>query len=503
MSSLLIKPDFACSICSKILKNPIILPCFHNICEQHIRETSFSKEKSTFCITCNANINFENHLFGPNIFARNLLDKQAYLSEEEKSQKVSLEENLQRFFSSSEKYLQEKLCLESVSKEHFNQIRLQLDSHRKHLMERIENIYTDMIKQTETVEKWFNVNLNKQFETTDALIITDKNARDEKILELDETFRKINLEIISLRAEHIRREDTITKISLKINKINQLKDELKVANEFKPNSSFERNSFGLLSFPNSPLYQRPLLNREGSNEFMHFSNSAIKIKRENVELIENQIVLHSHTEKQSNQNGSIEMPSKKARISYFKSKILDEFQENRLIELCEFSHTNKWSLLYRASLHGFGAKDFHAKCDGQSPTLIILTVKPSTLTNPQQAEFIFGGFTEATWESCPSNGQWKSDPNAFIFSLTNKENKPCKIKTSDPNRSIYCLAGWGPIFGQDIYVKNNSNQTADSHSDLGSIYKHSGFARGSSQAQSFLAGSRKFQLSEIEVFTKE
>jgi hypothetical protein len=78
-----------------------------------------------------------------------------------------------------------------------------------------------------------------------------------------------------------------------------------------------------------------------------------------------------------------------------------------LIQLCEFAPTDKWSLLYRGTRDGFGSQDFHSRCDGHTNMLTIVKAKGS--------KFIFGGFTTVSWDG---SGRWKSDPNAFIFSLT-------------------------------------------------------------------------------------
>lgn len=177
----------------------------------------------------------------------------------------------------------------------------------------------------------------------------------------------------------------------------------------------------------------------------------------------------------------------------FKSKILCGNQLIDLIKLCEFDTKYKWKLIYRASKDGFGAHDFHAHCDGHSPTLTILKAK--------ETGFIFGGYTEATWDDLD---EFKTDSNAFIFSLTNKDNKPCKMKTNDSNESIYGSPNWGPLFGKyDISVGNNSNKTFFSNSDLGYTYIHPEYNVGTKEAQSFLTGSEEFQLAEIEVYKKE
>ena len=155
--------------------------------------------------------------------------------------------------------------------------------------------------------------------------------------------------------------------------------------------------------------------------------------------------------------------------------------------------------MYRATRDGFRPCDFHSKCDGHSNTLTILKANGSG--------FIFGAFTTAKWESCKRPGKMKSDPNAFIFSLTNKDNTLLKMKV-DPRRhetAIYCHSSIGPSFGGgcDILIANNSNTAMNSYSKLGYSYSHPQYAQGTNEAHRFLSGSHKFQLDEIEVYQKE
>jgi hypothetical protein len=186
-------------------------------------------------------------------------------------------------------------------------------------------------------------------------------------------------------------------------------------------------------------------------------------------------------------------------LNSFKGQILtNERQSFELIKLCEFSPNDKWSLLYRGTRDGFGSDVFHSKCNGHSNTLTIFKAKESS--------YIFGGFTSVSWESS-TQGKYKSDQNAFIFSLTNKDSKPVKIKI-DPNQHEYaigCYSSWGPSFGGffDIKIANNANTTMDSHSNLGWTYKHPQYAYDTNEAKTFMAGSYKFQLDEIEVFQRE
>jgi len=177
----------------------------------------------------------------------------------------------------------------------------------------------------------------------------------------------------------------------------------------------------------------------------------------------------------------------------------DENQIKDLMNLCECPIYQKWNLIYRASQDGFAAKDFHSKCDNQSNTLIIIK---STNGN------IFGGYTEQDWTGLDDENVEKDDPNAFIFSLINKENKPLKMSLCDEeDGGIRCNNSVGPVFGgneghSDLVINlDKSNKNTYSYSHLGHYYEHPDYEFESDEAENFLAGSKQFQVSEIEVYT--
>ncbi len=103
--------------------------------------------------------------------------------------------------------------------------------------------------------------------------------------------------------------------------------------------------------------------------------------------------------------------------------------------MCKFSDEISWKLVYRASQDGYAAKDFHAKCDGIKETLTVIKTTDA---------YVFGGYTSAAWSQ---NKGRIYDNNAFIFSLTNKNNSPVLIKCSTPQNAIYCDYSYGPFFG--------------------------------------------------------
>ena len=78
-----------------------------------------------------------------------------------------------------------------------------------------------------------------------------------------------------------------------------------------------------------------------------------------------------------------------------------------------------------------------------------------------------------------------------------------EIKTNQHQYAIFCHSQCGPLFGWDIWIKNNANTTMDSYSRLGDCYKHPQYEYRTNEARTFLAGSFYFQLDEIEVYQKE
>jgi hypothetical protein len=179
-------------------------------------------------------------------------------------------------------------------------------------------------------------------------------------------------------------------------------------------------------------------------------------------------------------------------LQFRDSEILDRQAWNELIDLCEFSKKEKWLLLYRASSEGFSAKSFHTKCDGIKQTLTIVR---------SDNDCVFGGYTEASWSS---EGQYKEDPDAFIFSLVNKERFPFKARCIEAKKAILCHMIYGPSFGAlDFFLQSESNQSQFSRSSLGFSYSHPEFPKRSVRAKQILAGSEFFLTREIEVYCKE
>ena len=142
---------------------------------------------------------------------------------------------------------------------------------------------------------------------------------------------------------------------------------------------------------------------------------------------------------------------------------------------------------------------FHSLVRGKSKTLTIYRSENSN---------VFGGYTDLSWDG---SNNYRSDSNAFIFSLENKNNTSLLIRPSSyNNRYTYqsyhdtydgldTLSSFG---SSDLRVCSNADILLCSSSNLGQSYSFNQNKYGSNSAQTFLAGSYNFYLNEIEVYQK-
>jgi hypothetical protein len=159
----------------------------------------------------------------------------------------------------------------------------------------------------------------------------------------------------------------------------------------------------------------------------------------------------------------------------------------------------RFSLLWRGSRDGFGAGDFHNRCDGHANTLTVILDTDGN---------IFGGFTPVEWESLEWNGKYGKKSNlrkaddslrSFVFTLKNPHNIPARrfaLKAEKRLESIYCDSEDCPVFGGAIAVLGDCNANTRSVTWLGGAYTNDTGLDGTT----VFTGSFHFQVKEIEVF---
>ena len=138
------------------------------------------------------------------------------------------------------------------------------------------------------------------------------------------------------------------------------------------------------------------------------------------------------------------------RIKIGNKSVIMKENEFDLIHLAIKSRLNKevkeLKKLYQATIDGDGTLNFHSRCDNIPNTLVLI----KSAGNRR-----FGGFTSAQWSSS-SSGEWKDDPNAFLFSLDKQKIYSYK----KDGKAIYNYKDYGPVFGNghDIWIGQHGIQ---------------------------------------------
>ena len=114
------------------------------------------------------------------------------MSEEEKSLMQKIEESIRMFHEMCYELELNKISLDSDCHNHFQEIRRQIDLHREKLVEKIDNIYMEMINRTKECEASNMKSLNRNQQT---FIKSFKQPQsiEKDLEELETTFRNPNI----------------------------------------------------------------------------------------------------------------------------------------------------------------------------------------------------------------------------------------------------------------------------------------------------------------------
>ena len=157
------------------------------------------------------------------------------------------------------------------------------------------------------------------------------------------------------------------------------------------------------------------------------------------------------------------------------------------------SSYSKSVLLYKATRDGFQASAFHSRCDNIPNTVTVIR---------NNMNYVFGGFTAAKWSSTAIGASGVADPNAFIFSLRRNgglTNYKLPIKSTQVNNAIFGWSSYGPIFGYDIIIYDQSNIYNGSYSGISS-YTPPTYPSGSDIWTFLTGGFQNWLTTEIEVY---
>ena len=131
MSSL--KSILTCPQCLKIYKEPFILPCGDSLCKEHLDEKSNEHLKLIKCLSCLKEFEINSSSFVLNKVLNDLIVNETFLSYDEKTCKMKIIESFTVIKKLSDEYYLMKsslLNLETENRNHFEQIRFQIEKHR-------------------------------------------------------------------------------------------------------------------------------------------------------------------------------------------------------------------------------------------------------------------------------------------------------------------------------------------------------------------------------------
>jgi hypothetical protein len=146
-----------------------------------------------------------------------------------------------------------------------------------------------------------------------------------------------------------------------------------------------------------------------------------------------------------------------------------------------------WILLYRATLSGYQAADFHQACDVMGKCVVIVKAENGRIA----AAYNEDCFTSVHYDSPNLNG--------FIVSVADDGGCGEIFHRNYDDVGVLNHPKYGPDFGNDdwsdLYISNNCHQREYSHSRLGKAY-----GSGSGLNQNALFGQLRFRVVDYEVF---
>ena len=145
----------------------------------------------------------------------------------------------------------------------------------------------------------------------------------------------------------------------------------------------------------------------------------------------------------------------------------------------------EFELIFKMSINGNSAYDFHEHCDDVGPTLILIKTTKDK---------IFGGFTPLNWKEENEKGVKYDESNeTFIFSLNlMKKYDMIDFKNKE---AIKCWNKMGPIFSNDFGLFENLKK-GESYANVYSNF----LFKNKLELTGGKGKSKKFETKELEVY---
>ena len=156
------KPNMLCSICKLIFHDPISLPCYCVICNEHLHDGT-AKNNKIKCEQCSQVYDIPRDGFATNKMVKCRLGKELHLSVEEKAIKNVIQRLLDEFDQLHGLLQVNTLDFEQTRDKHFALIQQQIERHRDACKARIDQLAAKMIDEARVKEADYKLKLIAEF----------------------------------------------------------------------------------------------------------------------------------------------------------------------------------------------------------------------------------------------------------------------------------------------------------------------------------------------------
>ncbi len=207
------KSDLECLICNKILNEPIYLPCCCTICHMHLKDDSV-KYGLIECGKCSKDFLVAEINITTNKFIKNYLDTEEHLSTEEKELKLQILDLIDKIQELYVDFIKNSQKAELDFYYELSELKVQILAKSK---DKKDEIVLNLIKKVMEKEEYFYGMLKE-------IMKFDLGNEREK---LDDLFRNVDLTIEQIKQFKLDIENGINRLKSKIHSLKPFKNSVK------------------------------------------------------------------------------------------------------------------------------------------------------------------------------------------------------------------------------------------------------------------------------------
>ena len=238
-----IATNLVCTICKKILSEPVSLSCNCTVCKCHLDDLCKSLKRGgnslITCPSCQEEFHVPKQGFKINKLSKVIIDTDEHLMETEKELKTMLGSLLVDFENLVKKLKKKEREFSLFQFDYYAEIRRQIDLRKEMLKLRVDEIADEMIEQVNQSEK-------KYKEKTKSIQTKYKESDVQKEKQIcSDIFRDPSLAVETVCKIRLLQDAKILELTQNLRKFEDMREELK-SYTFTFDFEFNTNSFGYL-----------------------------------------------------------------------------------------------------------------------------------------------------------------------------------------------------------------------------------------------------------------